>query len=114
MMSLSSEVAGRDSRIKGRLRSGCASFVPPSAAPRARLLWVRLLPWRALLLPCWGNILLIHSEAVERMSGRKPTFLLAPGGVQSRPATVVESLVEFGKDPGCRRAGGAFGGAGSR
>jgi len=38
-----------------------------------------------LLLPCCGNILSFRSEAVERMGGRKPTFLL-PDGVHSVPA----------------------------
>ena len=32
---------------------------------------------RILLLPCWGNILLLRSEAGRTMSGREPTFLLA-------------------------------------
>ena len=40
---------------------------------------------RILLLPCYGNILCFRSEAVERMGGRKPTFLL-PDGVHGVPA----------------------------
>ena len=31
---------------------------------------------RTLLLPCWGNILLLRSEAGRTESGREPTFLL--------------------------------------
>ena len=38
-----------------------------------------------LLLPCCGNILSFRSEAVERIGGRKPTFLL-PDGVHGVPA----------------------------
>jgi hypothetical protein len=51
---------------------------------------VLLLLWR-------GNILYFHSEAVARMSGRKPAFLLMPVGVQLIPAKAGESPREFGE-----------------
>src|SRR5713226_7458904 len=53
-------------------------------------------------------------KRVERMSGREPTFLLAPVGVHLIPALAGESSRESGKNPRSRRAGGALGGAGNR
>src|SRR5947207_4941298 len=69
---------------------------------------------RILLLPCSGNILYFRSEAGRTMSGRKPTFLLAPVGVYCGPAMVGESLRGFGENPRRCRAGGAFGRPGNR
>src|ERR1700731_209959 len=68
---------------------------------------------RVLLLPWRGNILYFHSEAVARMSGRKPAFLLMPVGVQLIPAMAGESPREFGEHSRSGRAGGALGRAGS-